>query len=505
MAQPGLARPGDRSRRDDDRQLMLDAMLSARRVLYISWTGHSQRDNSEQPPSVLVAQLRDYLRDGWARATVDSRTTVHPLQAFSRRYFEPGGLPTYAGEWRAAHAAPAASAASAASATAGTASDQVTGAMAAGENPAVIVWPAEAGPSRAPAPAGTSSPPPMQAAQPPLTVQALADFLRNPVKAYFKHRLRVRFDDLEAPVADDEPFGGQGLERWALIDDVLDDCRRRWGASAAPVDETEAPALLARQLDRLQRAGRLPLAGPGRHTREALRQAIEPMLAQWLRVHAAHPRRLDRQRLHLPHPEAPALLLEDVLDGLRTQADPAPHGPPMWVEWTASRVSKRAGKSRVEARPDKLVTAWVRCLAAAACDQPVEGVLIGDGAWVQVRCPPQDEALQTLQGVMQAWREGMAGDRPLPTALRTGLAWLTDGEDKARKVYEGDDSAKSPGEVEEPSLARLFPDFDRLGQAEGFAAASLRLYVPYRQWLDDCTTVQAWDAHDDGEGDSDDD
>jgi exodeoxyribonuclease V gamma subunit len=99
----------------------------------------------------------------------------------------------------------------------------------------------------------------------------------------------------------------------------------------------------------------------------------------------------------------------------------------------------------------------------------------------------------------------MTGDRPLPTALRTGLAWLAGGEDPARKAYEGDDSGKPPGEVEEPSLARLFPDFDHLGQAEGFAAASLRLYAPYRQWLDECTTVQAWEAHDDGEGDSDDD
>ena len=30
MARPGQQRPGDRSRRDDDRQLMLEALLSAR-------------------------------------------------------------------------------------------------------------------------------------------------------------------------------------------------------------------------------------------------------------------------------------------------------------------------------------------------------------------------------------------------------------------------------------------------------------------------------------------
>ncbi len=65
MAQPGRSRPGDRSRRSDDRQLMLDALLAARRLLYVSWSGRSARDNGEQPPSVLVSQLRDYLAAGW--------------------------------------------------------------------------------------------------------------------------------------------------------------------------------------------------------------------------------------------------------------------------------------------------------------------------------------------------------------------------------------------------------------------------------------------------------
>jgi exodeoxyribonuclease V gamma subunit len=63
------------------------------------------RDNSEQPPSVLVSQLRDYLSAGWGKVVVTERTTQHPLQPFSRRYFEEGtalvtfaangGLPTH--------------------------------------------------------------------------------------------------------------------------------------------------------------------------------------------------------------------------------------------------------------------------------------------------------------------------------------------------------------------------------------------------------------------------
>ncbi|MDE2121420.1 MAG: exodeoxyribonuclease V subunit gamma, partial [Betaproteobacteria bacterium] len=119
MAQPGLYRAGDRSWRDDDRYLMLEALLSARRVLYLSWCGRSARDNTELAPSVLVSQLRDYLAAGFGapeprpgespgQALLRVRTTEHALQPFSRRYFEPGGLRTWAREWFGAHDAPAA-------------------------------------------------------------------------------------------------------------------------------------------------------------------------------------------------------------------------------------------------------------------------------------------------------------------------------------------------------------------------------------------------------------
>ncbi|BBI63158.1 hypothetical protein HSBAA_44640 [Vreelandella sulfidaeris] len=84
-------RPGDRSRREDDRYLFLEALLSARQQLYISWVGRSQIDNSPMPPSVLVGQLRDHLAAGWRTQTgeplLDALTTEHPLQPFSRRYF----------------------------------------------------------------------------------------------------------------------------------------------------------------------------------------------------------------------------------------------------------------------------------------------------------------------------------------------------------------------------------------------------------------------------------
>jgi len=58
-------RLGDRSRRNDDRYLFLESLLSAREKFYISYTGQSIRDNSAIPPSVLVTELLDYIEHGF--------------------------------------------------------------------------------------------------------------------------------------------------------------------------------------------------------------------------------------------------------------------------------------------------------------------------------------------------------------------------------------------------------------------------------------------------------
>ena len=59
---PGAQRVGDRNHRDDDRFLFLEALLSARKRLFISYTGRSIRDNTQRQPSVVVSELCDYLR-----------------------------------------------------------------------------------------------------------------------------------------------------------------------------------------------------------------------------------------------------------------------------------------------------------------------------------------------------------------------------------------------------------------------------------------------------------
>jgi exodeoxyribonuclease V gamma subunit len=88
-------RLGDRSRRDDDRYMFLEAMLSAEERLLISYTGRDIRDNSIRPPSPVVSELIEYIdrsfvveTDDTAERVSDAITVAHPLQPFSASYFD---------------------------------------------------------------------------------------------------------------------------------------------------------------------------------------------------------------------------------------------------------------------------------------------------------------------------------------------------------------------------------------------------------------------------------
>lgn len=471
MALPGQARPGDRSRRDDDRQLMLDALLSARRVLYLSWAGRSVRDNQPQPPSVLVAQLRDHLTAVWGESAVQARTTEHPLQPFSRRYFEaagpaqadaPPGLFTYAAEWRAAHdAAPAVPAQAPAQAAAVAASV-----------------------------AGTQ-------ARPPLDVEGLAAFLKNPVQAYFRQRLQVRFDERPAPVPDDESFATAGLDRWQLMDEVLAAARRQLQAGGD--GPAAVHAVVPAEVARLQRAGRLPLAGPGLRVQTELVATLQPMVLHWQALQAQHVQAHAQLALRLEHPEIPGLVFDDVLAGLVSSG--ALGEVPCFIELQASRLAdKKTGK---HLRADKLLKAWLRCLASAACGQPAGGIVIGADKVLYLAPLPTEAALATLLALMRAWAEGLASDAPLPTAVNTGLALLKNA-DAAAKAYDGSEYGVR-GEGREASLARLFPSYTDLAAEPGFAPASTLLYTPLRDWLaaDVRTEPLPGEAAPDDEADSD--
>jgi exodeoxyribonuclease V gamma subunit len=176
-------RPGDRSRRNDDKYLFLESLLSARGRLYISYVGQSIQDNSLVPPSVVVSELVDLLQTGYGLPVNDALrplVTFHPLQPFSAKYFLPGStLFSYSAENLQACAA----------------------AGAAAPPQPFVPGPVLLAPEEA-------------AAWSRLDLGKLASFFANPARFFLRSRLGVRLEPPEAPVPDSEPFALEGLERF---------------------------------------------------------------------------------------------------------------------------------------------------------------------------------------------------------------------------------------------------------------------------------------------------
>ena len=459
MALPGMARPGDRSRQSDDRQLMLEALLSARRVLLLSWTGRSVRDNSEQPPSVLVSQLRDYLAAGWGEAAVQARTTSHPLQAFSRQYFEGDARWfTYAREWRAVHDA---------------------------------AEPVDISPTAAHA----------QATAPrSATLAQLGAFLRHPARAFLRERLAVVFEAPEAAAADDESFMLAGLDKYQLADETLATLDARAAAGeVAPLQEMLAETLAAQR-----RAGRLPMAGLGARAEQALFDELLPLALAWQQQCAQYSLPASRLRVDWEVTDASELIAADAYEiSAKGQFEPdlSPLKLEDWIEPLRSDASGRValltrtvsrvltGSARApQVRPEKLLFAWLRALAAAACGAQVHGVLVASDALLRWAPMEQAAAQQTLAQVLALWQQQVQAPLPLPLPLATSLAAVAGRP--AQAVYEGGGSGQgAPGEVQEPEWARFYPDFEALCFDGRFEALALQLYAPLAQWVAEALEV----------------
>jgi exodeoxyribonuclease V gamma subunit len=434
MAQYGKVRPGDRSRREDDRYLFLEALLSARDALHISWVGRSARDNSELPPSVLVGQLRDYLAAGWHRAQdapdaadagerlLHALTCEYPLQPFSRRYFESGHDPhvfTYAREWRQAH----------------------RGKEVQATEAKLEPWIPETA----------------------LSLVQLQRFLARPVAYFFNQRLKVHFTETDDDALDDEPFALDGLQRHAALRDVL---------HAALDDDSGTPLgdSVARAVRRLGEEGRLPPGGFGAALQEEITHQVRSLADLWQVACEHWPARDDK--FELQHARN-GLAVEDWLTDLRR--DPA--GQWRRLELVSGNLLDKTGTLRF----DKLTHAWVVHLLANANGLAVQSQLIGIDAQPVLASMPREQAARELDALLDALRQGM--DAPLPIARRSAFAWLAaadGGKDPVRAAalgYDGSDYGGSVGEVrQDPYLARAWPRFEQLQRA-GFEAW-LSLYRP---------------------------
>jgi exodeoxyribonuclease V gamma subunit len=98
-------RKGDRSRKFDDRYLFLEALLSARDALYLSFIGRSCFNNEPLVPSVLVEELFEYIERAFVLEGAEQnaiRARLHlkaPLQPFNERHYQSGQLHSYNPTW----------------------------------------------------------------------------------------------------------------------------------------------------------------------------------------------------------------------------------------------------------------------------------------------------------------------------------------------------------------------------------------------------------------------
>jgi exodeoxyribonuclease V gamma subunit len=95
-------RPGDRTTRNDDRYLFLEALLSARDQLILTVPGRDVRDGRDLPPSVVISDLLDMIEGVFELDSIETSEEPkvgssalrdwlvlgHPLQSSSPRYFE---------------------------------------------------------------------------------------------------------------------------------------------------------------------------------------------------------------------------------------------------------------------------------------------------------------------------------------------------------------------------------------------------------------------------------
>jgi exodeoxyribonuclease V gamma subunit len=438
MASRGQYRPGDRSRRDDDRYLFLEALLASRERVHISWVGHDVRDNHERPPSVLVAQLRDYLASRWRPrdegSLLDALTVTHPLQPFSRRYYQHDtkaacDLFSYDNEWRAAH-----------------------------EQRSVEAHQAL----------------PLTEADIPdtLSIAALSRFLKNPPQLFFSERLKIRFPEQAPQNDDEEPFALDGLGRHQVAQSLIR------AVLPVPVADQEQAFVAARA--RLLRSGQLPVGHGGALLLDEVAQPLWQAIECWQTLSARFPVSLPLTELSVPISSGePVILIEDWLDGLRQG------------EAGVARLTLATGK--VEGKPSSLLTDWVTHLVCCASGMALTSHVIHGEGLCTFPSLPAPEASALLGDILRAWLAGL--ESPLPLACRAGFALLaadnnprsrTDPLNAARLQYQGGDYAGATAELQyagNQALRRSFPDFDSLlaarqDQQPAFVYWTRLLYQP---------------------------
>lgn len=440
-------RSGDRSRRDDDRYLMLEAMLASREALMISWVGRDQRDNSERAPSILVSELLDTLSMGWQAGDDDTETalferliTTHPLQPFARAYFTQNGssdpsrrLFTFERSWESVHH-PA---------------------------PPVDVEPL-----------GAASPP-----QEAASLDDLERLLRRPWSICTAGRLGIHFHPVAVQEEDAEPFAMDGLERFSFKRHLLEGaCRERD---------------LSEMAEEARRKGMLPALGFGERLAEDLIKPLRQQLGQWHELtDGLTP--VEAMRVEILN-EGGMAMLSDRIDGLWRGEDGALYRCVLAPAHFGHLRLDRSGRLTQYGKPHRLIRAWLEQLALSVMGEHVRVTALFEDRELTLPAVSVETARATLSSLCRQWRE--AADAPLPTALEPAMEYFAGWPRQADEAQEGDYreaglarartcyeeaqfNGPAPLREREPMMGELWPNLEALCSA-GFEPATRTLYAPF--------------------------
>ncbi|RAJ96497.1 exodeoxyribonuclease V subunit gamma [Aliidiomarina maris] len=423
----GHYQPGDRSRREDDRYLFLEALLSARERLYISWVGMSAQDNSELPPSVLVGQLQDHIRAGWqadepTADMIENLTTRHRLQPFALDYFKASsnaqGLFTYASEWQTVH-----------------------GVQTPLQHSIVAL--------------------PALTLESPLSLYDLQWLLREPARLFANYRLGVRLQDLSVASFDAEQFGLDGLGQWQIRQELIEAVMR-----ARPLHLDACQTLIRERFERIRRRGELPLGYAAQAIGAQVSERIETMFSRlspyWGNQYSP------RQGI-LAQAQAADFEVQCELSHLFQPLSNDAETVQLVVK--VSQVAHVTSRSQW-VKPKHAIEAWLRHLLATVSlpRQQVTTQLIGDGQQVTFTAIAPEQAQGCLDNLGKWMAQALCS--PLATAIEFAGAQHKQGDDF-------DVQSQFDTLIEQhPYLMRFYPHADALTEA-GFAATTDALYQPF--------------------------
>lgn len=189
-------RPGELERRDIDRYLLLEALLSARDQVLVLYTGHDPHTGESTPPAVPIRELQDVVDRTWQghgqRTASQLLTHTAPLQPWSAVLFQRDPRSPDATLCQAA---------------------QVLSQVQQGQLVPQVAS-IRTGDLALQAPDG--------AAIHTLGVPALDQGLRSPQKLLLRTRFRLWLEQDESEVAGREPLDLDGLERWQLRQQLVE-------------------------------------------------------------------------------------------------------------------------------------------------------------------------------------------------------------------------------------------------------------------------------------------